>query len=392
MSARRYHRLLPAIIALLLLATGQLRAADAPANFINGQLWYDTTGQPISAHGGGVVFHEGLYYWYGEARTPALNGARWGGNDGVRCYSSPDLKNWKDEGVVFKVSDDPQSDVARGCVLERPKVIYNEKTKTWVCWFHLELKGSRYGSARAALATSASPTGPFNYIKSLRPSAGHWPVNYPKELQQPLTGAQTNELMKEDRRKSLREGAYLRRDFAGGQMSRDMSLFVDDDQKAYLITSSEENFTLHLHELTDDYQGFTGKYARIAPGQQSEAPAILKRDGTYYLLASGCTGWTPNPARLFKTKDLFGDWDSRGNPCRGMTTTNLGPDQTFGGQSASIFQVQGKPGLAIAIFDVWRPPNIYESGYIWLPVVFEDNLFTIPWQAKFEPPATEMAQ
>jgi len=35
-------------------------------------------------------------------------------------------------------------------------------------------------------------------------------------------------------------GQYLRRDYALGQMSRDMTLFVDDDGTGYLITSAEE--------------------------------------------------------------------------------------------------------------------------------------------------------
>lgn len=48
-------------------------------------------------------------------------------------------------------------------------------------------------------------------------------------------------------------------------MSRDMTLFVDDDGKAYHIYSSEENLTLHIAELTDDYLGHSGRYIRIFP-------------------------------------------------------------------------------------------------------------------------------
>jgi hypothetical protein len=45
----------------------------------------------------------------------------------------------------------------------------------------------------------------------------------------------------------------LARDFAKGQMARDMTLFVDDDGKAYHIYASEENSTMHISILTDDY-------------------------------------------------------------------------------------------------------------------------------------------
>ena len=41
--------------------------------------------------------------------------------------------------------------------------------------------------------------------------------------------------------------------YSDGQMSRDMTLFVDGDGTAYHIYSSEENLTLHIAELSDDY-------------------------------------------------------------------------------------------------------------------------------------------
>ena len=50
--------------------------------------------------------------------------------------------------------------------MERPKVIYNKQTGKFVMWFHLELKGRGYGPARAAVAVSDSPTGPYCFIRS----------------------------------------------------------------------------------------------------------------------------------------------------------------------------------------------------------------------------------
>ena len=45
----------------------------------------------------------------------------------------------------------------------------------------------------------------------------------------------------------------FKKDFEKGQMSRDMTIFVDDDGKAYHIYSSAENSTTHIAELTPDY-------------------------------------------------------------------------------------------------------------------------------------------
>ena len=89
----------------------------------------------------------------------------------------------------------------------------------------------------------------------------------------------------------------LGRDFESGQMARDMNLFVDDDGKAYHIYASEDNSTLHISELTDDYTACSGNYARFFVGRFMEAPAMFKKDGKYYLIMSGCTGWAPNPGR-----------------------------------------------------------------------------------------------
>ncbi|MFT3789369.1 MAG: glycoside hydrolase family 43 protein [Tepidisphaeraceae bacterium] len=348
----------------------------------NGLTWLDTDGNPIHTHGGGVLFHDGVYYWYGEGRGP-----KWR-NDGVTCYSSRDLVNWKNEGVAMKVvEDDPASPIARGGNIERPKVIYNARTKQFVMWFHLELKGSRYGSAMAAVATSDSPTGPFKFIRASRPNAGQWPIDLPEELRTPLDRDGVKAIS--DAKgywPGLVEGSHVRRDFAGGQMSRDMTVFVDpDNQKAYLISSGEENYTLHFHELTDDYTGFTGKWMRVAPGGHNEAPAIVKHDSKYYLLTSGCTGWAPNAARAHVATSMWGPWKPMKNPCRGRTPDGIGPEKTFGGQSTHLLPMEGKPGSFIAMFDVWRPKDLPTSGYMWLPARIEGDQLVVEWRDKWSP-------
>lgn len=35
-------------------------------DIVNGEVWLDTSGNPINAHGGGILYHNGMYYWYGE--------------------------------------------------------------------------------------------------------------------------------------------------------------------------------------------------------------------------------------------------------------------------------------------------------------------------------------
>ncbi|MGW8179561.1 MAG: beta-glucanase, partial [bacterium] len=122
--------------------------------FEPGQLWLDSSGIPINAHGGGILTHNDKYYWFGQHMVEGRKGNK--AQVGVHCYSSDDLYNWKDEGIALRVSEDPDSEIARGCILERPKVIFNETTHKFVIWFHLELKGMGYLAARSGVATSDS--------------------------------------------------------------------------------------------------------------------------------------------------------------------------------------------------------------------------------------------
>ena len=346
--------------------------------FKPGEIWEDTEGTHINAHGGGILFHEGVYYWFGEHKTAGRGGNR--ANVGVGCYSSTDLYNWKNEGIALAVHEEGSgSDIEKGSVIERPKVIYNEKTKQFVMWFHLELKGQGYDAARTALAVSDHPTGPYVFKKSLRPNAGVWPVNFNEEWKKKTVTESELEAWSDEWKKEVAEGLFIRRDFEGGQMSRDMGLFVDDDGKAYHIHAAEENLTLHISELTDDYLDFTGKWAVMEPAGHNEAPAIFKHEGRYYMIASGCTGWDPNAARSFVSDDMLGPWEPLGNPAVGEDA-----DLTFYSQSTFILPVQGKEAAFIFMADRWTPQNPIDGRYVWLPITMEGGKPILRWKDEWK--------
>ena len=345
----------------------------------NGGLWLDENGVHINAHGGGVLFHKGGYYWFGEHKTAGRGGNV--ANVGVRCYYSTDLVNWTNQGVALAVSEDPKSDITKGCVLERPKVIYNAKTDTFVMWFHLELKGQGYTAARTGVAVANEAAGPYRFIRSLRPHPGQWPENL-----SPSEAPAIKSAKRQPSKEQQKSGWFVQRDLAGGQMARDMTLFVDDDGFAYHVHASEENFTLHISELTEDYQSFTGRYVRVFPGDHNEAPALFKFQGKYYMITSGCTGWAPNAARSAVADSIWGPWQALGNPCVGRNPQNgLGPEKTFGGQSTHVLAIQGKPGRFVALFDEWRPRNASDGRYYWLPIELTDDGFHVHWADEWRP-------
>jgi len=353
----------------------------------NGQLWPDTNGKHINAHGGNIIKYGDKFYWYGENRpyrgfTTEV---------GVSVYSSTDLKSWKDEGVALAVSEEAGHDIERGCIMERPKVVYNKKTNKFVMLFHLELKGRGYEAARVAFAESDSPVGPFRFIRSLRTNAGKWPFDMDKsqiEAAMKTNAADWKQWWSLEWRKETEKGMYCWRDLKGGQMSRDMTVFIDDDGKAYHITSSQENLTLHVNELTDDFLDFTGKYNMICPGGQNEAPCIMKRNGKYWLICSGCTGWAPNEARMFVSESIWGPWKQLPSPFTGDNASYKGfpADKTFGAQGTYILDLKalGMSGFStsdyIFMADIWNPGHLSESLHIWLPIQFaEDGTPIIKW-------------
>ena len=344
----------PSIVLILVLLTAATCPAESARSIRPAEVWNDTKGAPVNAHGGGILFHGGIYYWYGELKegrtyVPACNHG-WGGTrvvaGGVSCYRSTNLLDWENLGAVLpSVADDPNHDLHCDKVIERPKVVFNKITGKFVMWLHAD--SADYRAAKSGVAVADQPEGPFTYVGGFRPNAGIWPVN----------------VVEADKK-----GTPLARDFMGGQMARDMTLFQDDDGKVYHFYSSEENATMHVSLLTDDYLKPSGKYARIFAGRSMEAPAVFKRGGKYYIIASGCSGWAPNAARSAVAGHPFGPWTELGNPCTGK-----GAEQTYQSQSTFVLPVQGGKDAFIFMADRWKQWNLADSRYVWLPLRFDEN-------------------
>lgn len=330
-----------ALVSILAFFT--FNPGGSAVEFRPGQPWADDAGQPIQAHSAGILARGPIYYWYGEDRTP-------GGRGGVSCYSSTNLYDWHREGLVLSRSDLRAAGFTNQFV-ERPKVIYNAKTEQYVMWMHLE--GPGYHFARAGIATSRAATGPFTFHKAIRPITNDF-------------GFKSDDL---NRQKEL-----------GGTV-RDMNLFVDEDGKAYVFYASEDNWTMYVVRLSDDYLGPVepteeGKtWGRILVRKMREAPAPFKHAGRYYLITSGCTGWKPNPAEYAVADNILGPYESRGNPCVGQDAAT-----TFNSQSTFVLPAPGKPGCFIFMADRWRPQRLSESAYVWLPLrIGPDGSLKLEW-------------
>ena len=301
--------------------------------FTPGAVWPDTDSRPIQAHGGGVLYDSGIYYWFGENKG-AENARNQSGFlervdvIGVSCYSSTDLYNWKHEGVVLSAqSEDPGHDLHPSKVVERPKVLFNAKTGKYVMWMHIDT--CDYKTARVGIAVSDKAAGPYEYLGSFKPNDSD---------------------------------------------SRDMTVFQDEDGRAYLFHSSEDNSTMHIVELTEDYLSVKEDSARNFIGCWREAPAVFKHNNKYFCIPSGCTGWAPNEAEVATADNIMGPWETKGNPCIGANA-----HKTFYAQSTFVLPVQGREGTFIFMADRWQKENLQDSRYVWLPIDFDGESISIDW-------------
>lgn len=289
------------------------QSAAARRSFTPGEPWVDTAGKPIQAHGGSVMQVGDTFYWYGENKERTLPGSKIY-TYGVRCYSSKDLYNWTDLGLIIPPElDKPGSALHPSSQLDRPHIIYNARTKKFVCW--LKIMGSA-AQTRTVLVADAI-TGPYQMLR---------------------TGMMPD-----------------------GMSAGDFDLVVEpSDGKAYQYFERVHS-ELICADLSDDYTDVTGYYSthfpRVGPPFVREGPAYFRRNGKHYLITSGTTGYHPNPSEIAVADSYHGPWTVLGDlhPSDRSRTS-------FNSQVSCVFKHPAKKDLYIALADRWLPDLPTKEG------------------------------
>lgn len=276
-----------------------------------GKVWLDTSGKRMYAHGGSVFFENGIYYFYGENKelTDGKNGIV---TYGIRCYSSTDLYNWTDLGLIIKPDlNDITSPLNPASKAERPHIIHNKKTGKYVCFLKVIMKD---GTQRTTILTADAFLGPYKIERQ-----GLLPL---------------------------------------GGSAGDFDLQVDEETgRAYYIFERVHTHTV-IAELTEDYLDFSGVYSEHFknghPPYVREAAAHFMRNGKHYLITSGTTGYFPNPSELAVADEWHGPYRILGNPHPGDLSNT-----SYHSQISSVFKVVGKEDLYIACADRWLPEETY---------------------------------
>lgn len=308
------------------LTVGQAPAQAATAQFTPGQSWTDTSGRPLQLHGLGIVKAGSTWYGYGEDKTGENSSDAYFKD--VPCYTSADLAHWTPQSPAL--SQQSSGDLGPNRIVERPKVIYNSGTKTYVMYMHID--SPSYGDARVGVATSSTPCGPYSYQGSFRPL---------------------------------------------GFQSRDISLFQDTDGTAYLLSEDRAN-GLRIDRLSADYLSVvsagSANGGSVALLPDYEAPAMVKANGTYYVFGSSLTGWSLNDNVYATASSPSGAWSSFRDFAPAGT-------HTYQTQTANIIPVSGGSATSyIYAGDRWNPNDLGGSQLVWLPLTLSGRTADVGWQ------------
>lgn len=289
---------------------------------------FDKLGNAIDAHDGKIAYFDGTYYLYG---TSYDCGFEWGNKTapfcGFKVYTSKDMVSWADEGFLFDAAthiwQERCDGKTYGCF--RPHVIYNRKNNNYVLWINVYDNVTGY-----RVFTSQSPKGPFI------------------EVPEPKLAINNNMP-------------------AAGLNNGDHDLFVDDDGTAYLaLTDWRARGAIAIEQLTDDYLSGTGKVAEKVTDSITEAPALFKRKGIYYITYSdpNC-GYCSGTGTSYKTSaSPLGPW-SKGEKIS---------DNSCGGQPSFVSTIK-LAGDTLFLYgsDLWNnaAKNEALANYYWAPLVFD---------------------
>lgn len=313
------------------------------ATIPSGIIFNDTDGQPLHAHGAGLIMphshpggSDGKFFLVGASRK-LRNGSMWCSR-GVNLYSSYDLQHWTFVSQIFHNSQivvHGNITVAAPFRLERPKVLYNRRTASYVLWFHLDDAAFRLGYV--GVATSTDIAGPFTFVSGWRPD---------------------------------------------GQRSLDMTLYEEPDGSAAFLIRSVDNKFAGISRLSDTYTNTTGDGIVTRTPCAVEGLAVWRESpGALYLLGSHLTGWHANPAMLFRSSTggfAGARWELLGNPTHKGYSYDSQP--TFvapipirmpGSSSSTV----ARRRLLLYMADRWNEGSesgggsVGSASYVWLPMV-----------------------
>lgn len=125
-----------------------------------------------------------------------------------------------------------------------------------------------------------------------------------------------------------------------GCESRDQSVFIDDDNTAYLLSAARMNNDINIYRLDETWTKPVALVNTVFVNQHRETPVVVKRDGTYYFFSSKASGWYPSQAMYASSSTMDGEWTA---------LREMGNNSTF---DAQVNHLQSR-GTARKTYGLW---------------------------------------
>ena len=315
-----------------------INATYAQNTITNDSFWNTVTGKPIYSQGGGIFQFEDPqsgklhYYWYGvhykEAEAyrndPSVTYER-NHFEGVTCYTSTDLVNWKFEKHVLTkeaVNYDKQP-----TWLGRMGVAYVSELEQYALFI-------QHGK-NVLIALADSPLGDFKV---------HRHIDMTDRIGTPNTGDQT--------------------------------VFTDPDTgKSYLVYSyGQGRNKIYLSEIgVRDGNVDLLDVKEIFRGASREGNCMFKYNGKYYMAASNIYGWDGSFAYYLVADDIYG-------PYKPINEMQLMPgseqDYAHVSQTGFFYTIPGSEQETVLFCgDRWAEFAGNGLGYNqWVPLSFEGEI------------------
>ncbi|WP_353123630.1 family 43 glycosylhydrolase [Dysgonomonas capnocytophagoides] len=287
-----------------------------------GQVWLDTNGKPIQAHGFSVFYKDGTYYWYGENKEFTKSGSNiW--TYGIRCYTSQDFYNWEDKGLIIPPDTvNVLSPLHPSQQYDRPHIIFCAKTQKYVAWIKV------MGASQSMTILEADKfMGPYKIVRQ-----GYKP---------------------------------------NGFESGDFDLYVDEESGKGYLWAERPHYEMICSTLSDDFTSVISEYSNhfvgILPPDTREAPVHFIRKGKHYMFTSGTTSYYANPSLVSTFDDYHGEYTDLGNP-HPEDSTNT----SYCSQITDVIKIPGKKDLYIAVADRWMPKSCGSDLFKRLSTIMRD--------------------
>lgn len=335
-----------------------------------GQPWLDTRGNRIQAHGGSMLYENGVYYWYGEDKShTGKKGKIW--TWGIRCYRSKDLVHWEDMGHILSPEpEDRHSLFHPNRRMDRPHILKHPRTGQYVLWLKFCDK------AHFAVLTADALPGPYTLVKPFLQPYGRKCGDF---------------------------------DLAMDEATGTGYLYFEADHDSVLAARLNE-------DLTDVAGAPAVVYSGLKPPLAREGVTHFAHGGKHYLLTSGMTGYVPNPSEVAVADDWMGPFTVLGNP-----HVEDASAASFNSQASCAFRVAGTDRIVV-MADRWVPDYVMTArrydvmfraiasrydktvkctfrekmellkspmmgsadtsvaNYVWLPVEWDGETPRIPWR------------